>query len=139
MEVTYRRLPDIQLPAFETALRRSCLFASPKATVDAFTSQLVEIVTADLESVAPLKTSLRRQSKPITKWLAKEAAAAKRERRRLEKNWKVNGYETDYIAFRRCCRATTKIINESRRNYHRQKLSNCCDARSRWKAVKELI
>ena len=55
------------------------------------------------------------------------------------KNWKVNCYETDYIAYRRCCRATTKIINESRRNYHRQKLSNCCDARSRWKAVKKLL
>ena len=40
---------------------------------------------------------------------------------------------------RRCCRATTKIINESRRDYHRQKLSNCCDARSTWKAVKELL
>ena len=83
MEVTYKRLRDIQLPAFEFALRRLCLFASPEATVDAFTSQLVETVTAELESVAPLKTNLRRQSKPITKWLSKEAAAAKRERRRL--------------------------------------------------------
>ena len=79
-------LRDIQLPAFESALRRSCLFASPEATVDAFTSELVETVTTEFESVAPLKTSLRRQSKPITKWLSKEAAAAKRERRRLEKN-----------------------------------------------------
>ena len=56
-----------------------------------------------------------------------------------KKNWKVNGYETDYITYRRCCRATTKIINEFRRNYHRQKLLNCCDARSRWKAVKKLL
>ena len=92
MEVTYRRLCDIQLPAFESALHRSCFFASPEATVDAFTSQLVETITAELESVAPLKTSLRCQSKPITKWLSKEAAAAKCEHRRLEKNWKVNGF-----------------------------------------------
>ena len=88
MKVAYRRLRDIQLPVFETALRRSCLFESPEATVDAFASQLVETVTAELESVAPLKTSLRRQSKPIRKWLSKEAAAAKCEHRRLEKTGK---------------------------------------------------
>ena len=51
----------------------------------------------------------------------------------------MNGYETDYIAYLCCCRATIKIINESRRNYHRQKLSKCCDARSRWKAVQKLL
>ena len=88
MEEAYRRPRNIQLPTFESAHRRSCVLASPEATVDAFTSQFAETVTAELEFVAHLKTSHRRQSKPITKWLSKEAAAAKRERRRLEKTGK---------------------------------------------------
>ena len=84
LEVTLRRLRDNQLPAFKSALRHSCLFTSPAATASAFTNQLVETVAAEFESVAPLITSMRRQSKPITKWLSKEAAASKRERRRQE-------------------------------------------------------
>ena len=32
-----------------------------------------------------------------------------------------------------------KIINKSRQNYHRHKLSSCCDAGKRWKVAKELL
>ena len=55
MKVTYKRLRDIQLPAFESALRHSCLFASPDRGDRRCIHQprqLVETVTAELESVA---------------------------------------------------------------------------------------
>ena len=85
VEVTFRRLSGIYLPAFESVVGHSCSFTSSAATVDAFTTQLVETVAVELESVTSLKTSLRLQSKPITKWLSTEAAASKGECRRLEK------------------------------------------------------
>ena len=59
------------------------LFASPATTVDVFTEQMVDIITDELDKVAPLKRCARCPSKPITKWLSDETIAAKRERHRL--------------------------------------------------------
>ena len=80
-----------------------------------FADQLADVVSAELDLAALLKTCLRRQSKPSIKWLYKEAADAKRERRRLEGVCKRHGRELDYVEYRRSCRLATKLINEYRR------------------------
>ena len=84
VEVSFRKVKNIDIPTFEQALRRSTLFTNPASTADSFADQLADVVSAELDLVASLKTCLRRQSKPSTKWLSKEAADAKREHRRLE-------------------------------------------------------
>ena len=46
--------------SFEIVLRHSVLFASPATTVDAFTGQMVNVITDDFDKVAPLKRCARR-------------------------------------------------------------------------------
>ena len=72
---TFRNIKEIVPASFETVLRHSVLFASPATTVDAFTDQMVNVITDDLDKVGPLKRCARRPSKPMTKWLSDEAIA----------------------------------------------------------------
>ena len=76
VEVSFRKVKNIDIPTFEQAHRRSTLFTNPASTADSFADQLTDVVSAELDLVVPLKTCLRPQSKPSTKWLSKEAADA---------------------------------------------------------------
>ena len=60
--VASRRINNIDLEKFQAALRESALFTNPSPTVDGFTQQIQEIVTEELDKVAPLRTTRRRPS-----------------------------------------------------------------------------
>ena len=134
----FRKVKNIDIPTFEQALRRSTLFTNPASTADSFADQLADVVSAELDLVAPLKTCLWRQSKPSTKWFPKEAADAKRERRRLEGVWKRHGRELNYVEYHRSCRLATKLINESRRKNHQRQLAECTNSDKMWGVAKKL-
>ena len=106
---------------------------------DFFVKQLADIVSAELEKVAPLHTARRRQPKSITRRLSPTAISAKRERRRLETLWMRSGVESDRIAYRHQRRTANKIINQARRDHNSQHISSCTDSKSRWAAVRELL
>ena len=67
---TFLKNKKIVLVSFETVLRHPVLFASPTTTVDAFTHQMVNVITDELHKVALPKQCARRPSKMITKWLS---------------------------------------------------------------------
>ena len=110
---TFRNIKKIVLASYKTVLRHSVLFVSSATTVDAFTDQMVTVITDELDKVAPLKRCARRPSKPITKWLSDKAIAAKRERRRFEKKWKSIRGSNDRFNYRRACSCANRLINES--------------------------
>src|SRR6218665_1592226 len=72
-----------------------------------------------------------RQRKNITRWISPEASQAKKERRRLERKWKRSGLEEDRQCYRRHCRFTNKLINESRSSYFRSQLESAENPRDR--------
>ena len=81
----YRPLSSMDYDMFEQNIRKSALFTNPAQTADLFTVQMEEIITAELDELAPLKTVTRKSGgKPINRFLSREASDAKRERRRLE-------------------------------------------------------
>ena len=139
VEVSFQKVKNFDIPTFEHALHRSTLFTNPSSTADPFADQLADVVSAELDLVAPLQTCLRRQSKPSTKWLSKEAADAKRERRRLEGVWKRHGRELNYVEYRRSCRLATKLINESRRKDHQRQLAECTNSGKMWGVAQKLL
>ena len=118
---------------------QSSLFTNPSQTADGFAEQLRDVVTEELDKVAPMKTSRRRPSKPITKFLSPAAKTAKRKRRRLERTWKSTGLESDRIAYRKSCRETNRLINDSRRDFMRDQISEETDPKLRWRTVKHLL
>jgi hypothetical protein len=123
---TFRDMKQFSSERFEHALRRSALFTSPASTADEFADQIATVVVAELDAVAPLKTSRRRRPQPVTKWLSADAVEAKRCRRRLEKRWKRSGrHESDRVRYRAACRRANRLIVESRRSYYNQRLQDC--------------
>ena len=118
---------------------KSSLLTAPATTTNTFTNQLIDVITSELEKVAPLKCSSRRASKSITRWLSTDAVQAKQERRHLEKRWMSSGCKRDRIAYRLACRKATTVINESRRTQFNQRLSNCTNSGQQWRIAKELL
>ncbi|HEY5140736.1 MAG TPA: hypothetical protein VIJ25_15690, partial [Methylococcales bacterium] len=113
---------------------------APADTADGFAEQLVDVVTDILDAFAPLQTFKRRPSKPITKWLSAEAVAAKRERRKFERVWRGSGQDADRIAYRKACRSTNALINNSRRDFFKAQLTGAeADPRRRWRIVRHLL
>jgi len=64
-----------------------------------------------LQSV--IYTSRRRPPKKIRRWLSDEAVTARRLRRRLERQWRSTGSDTDRVKYRQACRQANRLI-ESR-------------------------
>ena len=139
VQISSRRLRNIDTARFEADLRRSVLFRQPSASVDGFADQLQHVVVAALDRVAPVRTRTRRPPKPITRWLSDDAVKAKRLRRRLERRWKRDHRESDRIAYRLACRQSNKLINDSRQDYFRNQIANAADCKDRWRATKHLL
>ena len=138
MTSTFRNMKKIVTASFETVLRNS-IFTSTAITVDAFIDQMINIITDEIDKVAPCKRCARRPSKPITKLLSDQAIAAKRERRKFERKWKSTRGESDRVNYRRACRRANRLINESQLVYFHRRLSDCTDWGQQWKVAKELL
>ena len=137
----WRRLRDVDSARFESALRRSELFTRPAETANAFAEQIVRVVVAELNNVAPIRRASRRPPKPVSKWLSRDAVFAKRRRRQLERRWQRSRSEVDRAAYRRACRVANSLINKSRRNYFQNRLEQCTQQApaKRWRIVNELL
>ena len=92
-----------------------------------------------LDDVAPLRCKRRRQPKPFTRWLSRDAVAAKRRRRKLERRWRRTQLESDRLAYRVACRQANKLINVSRAEFFRSELSAAATCRQRWQIAKKLL
>jgi len=56
---TFRRIKSIVCELFEQALYASPLFTAPTTSTDEFADQLADIVTAELDKIAPLHHTTR--------------------------------------------------------------------------------
>lgn len=140
-KITYqfRPIKEFNHGAFEQSIRSSSLFTAPAQTADAFSEQMFQVITGELDKVAPLKTVTRSsRGKPVNRFLSREAVAAKQLRRRLERRWKRAGLESDRVEYRRQCRATNQLVNESRCSHYRDRI-NDVSVKKRWSAVSELL
>jgi len=92
-----------------------------------------------LDAICPAKTQRVRFSRQRRLPLSAEATMAKQRRRRLERRWIRSGRESVKEDFRRCCRDTNRLINESRRQLVSCRIGQCVNARQRWSAVRKLL
>jgi hypothetical protein len=120
---TWRNIKAVDLINFERILRQSELFSRPEGTADGFVNQLIIVTNTVLDELAPLRSAVRRQQKASSGWLSSAAIAAKCERRRLEQRWLTTRDETDRVAYRKSCRTTNKLINQSRSDHFKQRLA----------------
>jgi hypothetical protein len=141
--VTYkfRPLAKMDFEYFEHSLLSSSLFTDPENTVDSFVDQLRNVVTSTLDSLAPLRTVNRVcGGNHINRFLSQKAIHAKKNRRRLERNWKKTGAEADRLAYRQQCKLANKFIIESRKDHFAKRIADMnAGSKQRWSAVNELL
>ena len=109
----YRNIKSIDLELFEQTILSSSLFSSPDSTVDGYANQMETELTSILDKVAPLKTGHRIGPRKAKNWLSPEAVDAKKQRRRLERQWKASNAEPDRLVYRAACSSANKLITTS--------------------------
>ena len=139
IKCSFRDLKKLNIPEFESAIRRSSLYTNPATTVDAFSAQLRDVITSELDRLCPVKTINRRAPNKNTKWLSEPAREAKRRRRRLEKKWKRTKLETDRTEYRSACRHAGTLINESRKKFISDEINNCSNSKQRWSKINNIL
>ena len=106
----------------------------------AYACQMNDCIVAILDDLAPAKTVTKRRSKQTADWLSKEAAEARRVRRKLERRYRRTGTDADRRSYRSACRSTNRLINQSRREHIQRKLQEATgDCRKRWRIANELL
>lgn len=135
-----RNFKSLNISLFRSKLLASSIFMCPKTNTNDFTVQLRDDVMAILDELAPSKLVTKRQGSHSDSWLSKEAVNARCHRRSLERRYRRTKAEPDRIAYRTACRATNKIINQSRRSHITNRLKAATgDSRQRWRITNELL
>jgi len=107
----FRLLKNVDWNSFQADLRLSELHTKPAKSVDEFADQLDAITTSILDRHCPLQERKRFAStRRDNRWLSADAVDAKRQRRRLERQWKSTNKDEDYVAYRKSCRHANKLI-----------------------------
>jgi hypothetical protein len=141
--VTYRfrSLKNVDWTRFQNDLHNTDLFVNPATSADDFAEQLDAVVVEMLDRHCPLHERKRFMSaRRENRWLSAAAVDAKRQRRRLERQWKATGRDDHYVAYRKSCRVTNKIIVESRGAFYNDRIEAAsADPRRRWAAIRNVL
>jgi hypothetical protein len=140
VEFWHRNFKRLNICLFCSKLLASSIFMCPKTTTNDFTVQLPDDVMAILDELAPAKLVNKRQGSHSDSWLSKEAVNAQCHRSSVERRYRRTMAEPDRIAYRTACRATNKIISQSRRSLITNRLKAATgDSRQRWRITNELL
>ena len=136
----WRDMRHIDYKALNRALLSSPLITNPAADVDQYTRDISRIVIEELDKIAPLQISKQvRRNLPSDRFLTAEARQSIRDRRRLERLWARTGDEVVRQQYRKMCRHTNKLINDSRTKFLSDRINSATDIPSRWRELKKLL
>jgi len=117
-------------------LRKSVIIVQPATNV--YVERLDSVLSELLDKYTAVHTCRRRPPKKISRWLSDEAVTAKRLRRRLERQWRSTGSDTDRVKYRQACRQANRLINESRTSHFKRRIESAAgDWKQRWRIANE--
>ena len=133
----YKRMDIVGLRRF---LLSRPSWTSPASDPNVVAAQLDVDLQRAIDKFAPVRTRSKRPSQSKSPWLTTECVAAKRDRRRLERQFARTKSDEDRVAYRRVCRSTNKLFRDARSSYVRHQLDEKRDnPRQLWKTVKALL
>ena len=136
----YRDIKQLDLDTFQRRLKSATLITSTFNTPDEYLDEIQRVVGEILDNSAPLRTGKRPGGKGSSRWHSPEAMAAKKDRRRLERRWKLSKNESDRREYRAVCWQANKLIYQSRNEYRCQLITNAAgNCRRVWSEVRDLL
>ena len=98
------------------------------------------VVSDILDDIAPIQHKKRKfKASKSNNWLSPEALSAKRRRRKLERAWQRTGTAQSYEEYRKHCRATNKLITDSRKKHFADMVKSSENSKQRWSTIQELL
>jgi hypothetical protein len=132
---------NVNWQQFRSDVYSSKLFTAPENTADGFADQMDAVVTRILDKHCPVQTrSKLTPTRRENRWMSQEAVDAKRQRRRLEREWLTSKRTESYTAYRKACRHANKAIIDSRSKYYQnQFVTTNADPRRRWTVIRDVL
>ena len=121
MNISLRKLHDIDLDSFRTDILNSSLFSSPiiDLLVNEFNNVLMDLPDND----APLITCTVR-CRPNAPWYTDELRDMKRESRRLERRWISSKLEIHKQFLKEHCKKYNQAIKYAKETYHQKQFAD---------------
>ena len=137
---SFRSWKRLDVKSFKEQIISSSIFQKPANTANSFADQLETDICKILDKLLPVHKITKRTGKSSNHWLSEEAVVAKQRRRQLERRWKRTNYEAVRIAYRTACKAANRLINESRRVFYAQRVTESShDPKKLWQTVKGIL
>ena len=103
MEITTRKLREIDINAFRLDILNSSLYTSPESDLDLLVAQYGFVLNDLKDKHAPIIT-LTIKYRPNSPWYHDDLREMNRESRRLERRWISTKLEIDRQLFKACCK-----------------------------------
>ena len=136
IEITMRKLHDIDLDAFRSDILNSPLYKSPTSDLDLLVSQYNTVLNELKDKHAPLIERTVR-SRPNAPWYNENLRAMKREMRRLERRWRSTNLEIHKQLFKDQSKKYYLEIKLAKQTYHQQQFADC-DSKQLFKKFNKL-
>ncbi len=134
--VTFRKLREIQIDNFKEDIIASSVVTDPEDNIESLCRQFDTVMSGILERHAPEQTKCI-TLRPHAPWYSDELRAAKREKRRCERQYVKSGLTVHKQIFRAACDDYKDLLETAKTNYHKSKLSNL-DSRQLFREVDKL-
>ena len=95
---TYRKMKAINLTSFSTDIENSDLYTSQERLLEESVTQYNDVLCDLLEKHAPLKTKWL-TIRPAAPWVNDDILSARKERRRMERRWRLSRLTVDREIF----------------------------------------
>ena len=116
------------------------MFNSPCDKNAEYIDQMDCVVSDILGDIAQIQHEKRKfKASKSNNWLTPEALSAKRRRRKLERAWQRIGTAQSYEEYWKHCRATNKLVTDSRKKHFADKVKSSENSRQRRSTIQELL
>ena len=120
---TYRKMKAINLTSFSTDIENSDLYTSQERLLEESVTQYYDVLGDLLEKHAPLKTKWL-TIRPAAPWVNDDILSARKERRRMERRWRLSRLTVDLEIFMNQRDIVKKMIYTAKSEFYANQIKD---------------
>ena len=120
---TYRKMKAINLTSFSTDIENSDLYTSQEQSLEESVTQYNDVLGDILEKHAPLKTKWLTIG-PAAPWVNDDIVSARKERRRMERRWRLSRLNVDREIFMNQIYIVKKMLYAAKSEFYANRIKD---------------
>ena len=122
--VKFRKLNSIEPDVLKKSISESPLCHTPCNTLEPLVQQYQHEITNILDSLAPVK-SKSFVERPLIPWINNEILDCKKQKRRLEKQWRKTKLSVHYQMYQAEKKKLHALITNAKTDHYRKEVAEC--------------